>query len=71
MLCGMVYSQHGLGRTSVDKTDKSFADQAYSFFATGTQLQELYISDKVMTPAKWEILAKAVRWSDANVQTLA
>jgi len=31
MLCGMVYSRLGLGRTSVDKTDKSFADQAWSF----------------------------------------
>jgi len=70
MLCGMVYSQYGLGRTSVDKTDKSFADQAYSFFATGTQLQELYISQKVMTKRKWAILADAVKWAHANAETL-
>jgi hypothetical protein len=70
MLCGMVYSQYGLGRTSVDKTDKSFADQAYSFFATGTQLQELYVSQKVMTKRKWAILADAVKWAHANAETL-
>ncbi len=70
MLCGMVYSQYGLGRTSVDKTDKSFADQAYSFFASGTQLQELYMSQKVMTKPKWEILADAVKWAHANAETL-
>jgi len=70
MLCGMVYSQYGLGRTSVDKTDKSFADQAYSFFASGTQLQELYISQKVMTKRKWNILADAVKWAHANAETL-
>jgi hypothetical protein len=70
MLCGMVYSRLGLGRTSVDKTDKSFADQAYSFFASGTQLQELYMSQKVMTKTKWDVLAKAVKWSHANAQTL-
>lgn len=70
MLCGMVYSQHGLGRNSVDKTDKSFADQAYSFFASGTQLQELYMSQKVMTKRKWNILADAVKWAHANAETL-
>ena len=70
MLCGMVYSQYGLGRTSVDKTDKSFADQAYSFFASGTQLQELYMSQKVMTKEKWDILADAVKWAHANAETL-
>jgi hypothetical protein len=70
MLCGMVYSQYGLGRTSVDKTNKSFADQAYSFFASGTQLQELYMSQKVMTKDKWDILAGAVKWAHANIETL-
>jgi hypothetical protein len=70
MNVGMVYSQHGLGRTSVDKTDKSFADQAWSFFASGTQMQELYMSQKVMTKPKWNILAEVINWSNANVETL-
>ncbi len=70
MIVGMVYSQYGLGRTSVDKTDKSFADQAWSFFANGTQMQELYMSQKVMTKRKWNILADAVKWAHANAETL-
>ncbi len=70
MLCGMVYSQYGLGRVSVDKSDQSFADQAYSFFASGTQLQELYMSTKVMDKRKWNILAAAVKWAHANAETL-
>ena len=70
MVVGMVYSQYGLGRTSVDKTDKSFADQAWSFFASGTQMQELYMSQKVMNKRKWSILADAIKWAHANVETL-
>ena len=70
MVVGMVYSQYGLGRTSVDKTDKSFADQAWSFFASGTQMQELYMSQKVMSKRKWVILADAIKWSHANAETL-
>ena len=70
MIVGMVYSQYGLGRTSVDKTAKSFADQAYSFFASGTQMQELYMSTKVMNKRKWNILADAVKWAHANAETL-
>ncbi|MHC5116361.1 MAG: alpha-amylase family protein, partial [Planctomycetota bacterium] len=70
MVVGMVYSQYGLGRTSVDKTDKSFADQAWSFFASGTQMQELYMSQKVMNKRKWSILADAIKWAHANAQTL-
>lgn len=41
-----------------------------SFFATGTNLQEMYIEPKRMTPATWDALAEAARWARANADTL-
>jgi hypothetical protein len=41
-----------------------------SFFATGTNLQEMYIEPTRMTPATWDALAEAARWARANADTL-
>ncbi len=41
-----------------------------SFFASGTCLQELYITPQKMTEENWDDLAEAVRWSHANADVL-
>jgi len=41
-----------------------------SFFGTGTNLQELYIEPKLMTPATWDALAEAAKWSRAHSDVL-
>jgi hypothetical protein len=41
-----------------------------SFFGTGTNLQELYIEPKLMTPQIWDALAEAAQWSRANAGVL-
>lgn len=41
-----------------------------SFFATGTNLQELYIATDLMTVAMWDALAEAAKWSRANTDVL-
>ena len=41
-----------------------------SFFASGTGLQEMYITPQKMTEENWDDLAEAVRWSHANADVL-
>jgi hypothetical protein len=42
-----------------------------SYFATGTCMQELHIDPSLMTPALWDVLAEAAKWSRANAEVLA
>lgn len=49
---------------------KDVVDEIRMFFGDGTQLQELYISPKVMTPPTWDALAEAAIWSRANADVL-
>lgn len=41
-----------------------------SFFATGVNLQEMYIVPEFMTPRTWDVLAEAARWSRCNAEVL-
>ena len=52
------------------QTDSDFADQVWSYFATGTQLQELYITPSMLNKAKWDTLAQAAKWSRENASVL-
>ncbi len=47
-----------------------FADQVWSYFATGTQLQELYITPSLLNKVKWDTPAQAAKWSRANADVL-
>jgi hypothetical protein len=42
-----------------------------SFFATGVNLQELYIAPDLMTPRSWDVLAEAARWARSNSDLMA
>jgi hypothetical protein len=42
-----------------------------SYFATGTCMQELHIDPSLMTPALWDALAEAAKWSRTNSEVLA
>lgn len=55
-------------RPSYDPAD--IAAEVRSFFGTGTNLQELYIEPKLMTPPTWDALAEAARWSRAHADVL-
>jgi len=52
------------------RDEKSVADEIWSFFGSGTNLQELYITPRVLTPKMWDELAAAARWSRANSDVL-
>ncbi|MBT8037457.1 MAG: enterotoxin [Verrucomicrobiae bacterium] len=50
--------------------EKSIADEVWSFFGSGTCLQELYVNPKLPTERTWDVLAKAAKWSRANRDVL-
>jgi hypothetical protein len=68
MLHGVVYASKAKDLTNDPGND--FADEVHSYFGTGTQLQEMYITPSLLTPANWDTLAEAARWSRSHAATL-
>ncbi len=68
MLHGIIYARHAQGLSTDPGND--FADEAWSYFASGTGLQELYISPDLLTPVNWDQLAAAARWARDRADTL-
>jgi hypothetical protein len=69
MLHGIVFAQQAPGLSTGSEAD--FANEVHSYFGSGTQLQELYITPSLLTPADWGVLAEAANWSRRNASTLA
>lgn len=69
MTQGIVHAQLGpAARMSTELKD--WNDEVRSFFATGTQLQELYITPQKLTPEMWDSLAEGAAWSRKNADVL-
>jgi hypothetical protein len=68
MLHGIIYAQHAVGLN--DDPGHDFANEVHSYFATGTDLQELYITPSLLTDKNWDTLAQAANWSRANADVL-
>ena len=68
MLHGLVYAQHAehLG----DDPGHDFANEVHSYFGSGTELQEMYITPSLLSEDDWDTLAEAARWSRANADVL-
>ena len=49
---------------------KNISDGNWSFFASRTSIQELYINPHLLTPAMWDCLAAAAKWADENAHVL-
>ena len=45
-------------------------NEVHSYFGSGTQLQEMYISHELMTAKDWDLLAEAAKWSRRNADVL-
>lgn len=61
MLHGIIYARHARGLEADPGSD--FADECWSYFASGTGLQEMYISPDLLTAQNWDDLAAAARWA--------
>ncbi len=68
MLHGMIYAQH---HKDLDKDPgNDFRNEIRSYFGSGTQLQEMYITPALLTDSNWDDLAEAAKWSRANAEVL-
>jgi hypothetical protein len=68
MLHGIIYAQHHR-ELKADPGD-DFRNEVRSYFGTGTQLQEMYITPSLLTSQNWDDLAEAAKWSRANADVL-
>ena len=64
MLHGIIYATNASKLTA--SSDADFADEVHSFFSSGTQLQEMYITPRLLDSQNWDDLAEAANWSRAN-----
>ena len=70
MTVGISYAKYGEPNRYISDNEKGFKDMVRSFFASGSSLQELYISHDKMKDEFWPILAEAALWSKANENVL-
>jgi len=68
MLHGIVFAQKAPHLSTASEVD--FANEVHSYFGSGTQLQEMYITPSLLTEADWNVLAEAAKWSRGNASTL-
>jgi len=68
MLHGLIYAK-AAKNLNLDP-DHDFPSEVRSYFGTGTQLQEMYVTHSLLSAADWDALADAARWSRANADIL-
>lgn len=68
MLHGIIYARYNKQLNTDPQND--FRNEVRSYFGTGTQCQELYITPSLLSGANWDDLAEAARWSRANADVL-
>jgi hypothetical protein len=68
MLHGIIYARYDK-RLNDDPGD-DFANEVRSYFGTGTQLQEMYLTPELLSKKNWDVLAEAARWSRDNANVL-
>ncbi len=52
------------------KTGPNLKNEARSYFANGTSLQELYLTPSLMTAEAWDDVADAAKWAKRNADVL-
>jgi len=68
MLHGIIFARKANGLNSDPHDD--FGDEVHSYFATGTGLQELYVSPDLLSEQNWDTLATAAKWARGHAATL-
>lgn len=69
MLHGIIYATNAIHLNAMSAED--FASQVREFFGNGTQLQEMYITPRLLSQKNWDDLAEAARWARKNADVLA
>ena len=68
MLHGLIFAQYAKGLDSDPEHD--FRNEIHSYFGSGTQLQEMYITPSLLNAENWDDLSAAANWSRANAAIL-
>ena len=68
MLHGMIYARYAQRLGNDPGND--FPDEVHSYFGTGTQLQEMYMTPSLLSAEDWDVLAETANWSRANAEVL-
>ena len=68
MLHGLIYARQAEHLDSDPGSD--FQNEVHSYFGSGTQLQELYVSHSLLSKNDWDLLAEAANWSRRNAEVL-
>jgi len=69
MFHGLAFAKLGTP-TRMNNDVDAYCRDVRNFFATGTALQELYVTAALLSPAHWDILAETARWAKANESVL-
>ena len=69
MTQGFAHARYGTA-AEVGSNDAEIQRELRSFFASGTCLQELYVTPEKMTARNWDDLAACARWAHANADVL-
>ena len=68
MLHGIIYARYDK-RLNDDPGD-DFSNEVRSYFGSGTQLQEMYLTPELLSGKNWDVLAEAAKWSRGNAEIL-
>jgi hypothetical protein len=68
MLHGILYAAQAEHLS--DDPSHDFTAEVHSYFGSGTQLQEMYITPSLLTPSDWDTLAESANWSRRNASIL-
>jgi hypothetical protein len=68
MLHGIIYAKHAQDLNT--DSNHVFKAEVRTYFGSGTQLQEMYITPSLLTAQDWDTLAEAAKWSRENADTL-
>jgi hypothetical protein len=68
MLHGIIYARRANHLGS--DPGKDFANEVHSYFGSGTQLQEMYVTHSLLSKENWDTLAEAAKWSRDNADVL-
>ncbi len=69
MTQGFAHARHGSASECGDSPDE-IRNELRSFFASGTCLQELYVTPSMMSDRNWDDLAETAKWAHKNTDVL-
>jgi hypothetical protein len=68
MLHGIIYARENT-QLNTDPAH-AFSNEVRSYFGSGTQLQELYVTPSLLRERDWDVIAESAIWARANADVL-